>query len=75
MLQIHGLLCLEVIGVLLLIVPQPLFELFDLPHLEQHIQIVLLLELFEWLGLSALGALVLVGFEAESTQADAAVTS
>lgn len=75
LLQKHGLLGLEVICVFLLIVPQPLFELFDLSHLEQHIQIVLFLKLFERFGLCALRTYVFVGFEAERAKADTAVTS
>lgn len=75
LLQKHGLLGLEVICVFFLIVPQPLFELFNLSHLEQHIQIVLFLKLFERFGLCTLGALVFVGFEADRAKADATVTS
>ena len=63
------------ICVFLLIVSQPLFELFDLPHLEQHVQIVLFFELLEWFGLCALGAYVFVGFQAQRAQTYAAVAS
>lgn len=60
--QEHGLLGLKMISVFLLIISQSLFELLDLPHLKQYVQIVFFFELLEWLGLCAFRASVFVRF-------------